>query len=158
MKIVVAKLIPSNYLEQVMYQKFYSRLPNLSHRPQRKTHLCRGYLTPGMIHKNPFADKTFEEAREEFVNRNKKRKKDQLERKRKREQKIVKKRKKMKLPKGLPVKKVNEEVKSDENSVPVLESDAKVESVQQVQNNVRNIQKEVFNDKRALVETFLNAL
>ena len=25
----------------------------------------RGYLTPGMIHKNPFADKTFEEAREE---------------------------------------------------------------------------------------------
>ena len=47
---------------------------------------------------------------------------------------------------------------SDENSVTVLESEAKVEPVQQVQKNVRNIQKEVFNDKRALVETFLNAL
>ena len=49
-------------------------------------------------------------------------------------------------------------MKSDENSVPVLESDAKVESVQQVHKKVRNIQREVFNDKRALVETFLNAL
>ena len=46
MKIVVAKLIPSNYLEQVMYQKFYSRLPNLSHRPQRKTHLHNGNPLP----------------------------------------------------------------------------------------------------------------
>ena len=65
---------------------------------------------------------------------------------------------KKKLQKGRPVKKVKKKVKSDENSVPVLESDAKVESVQQVHKKVRNIQREVFNDKRALVETFLNAL
>ena len=72
--------------------------------------------------------------------------------------KLKKKRKKKKLPKVRRVKKVKEKVKSDENWVPVLESEAKVEPVQQVQKNVRNIQKEVFNDKRALVETFLNAL
>ena len=66
--------------------------------------------------------------------------------------------KKKKLQKGRPVKKVKKKLKSDENSVPVLELDAKVESVQQVHKKVRNIQREVFNDKRALVETFLNAL
>ena len=72
--------------------------------------------------------------------------------------KFKKKEKRKKLPKGRRVKKVKEKVNSDENSVTVLESEAKVEPVQQVQKNVRNIQKEVFNDKRALVETFLNAL
>ena len=61
--------------------------------------------------KNPFADKTFEEAWEEYVNRNKKRKKDQLERKRKREEKIENERKKKKLWKARRVKKVKDDGK-----------------------------------------------
>ena len=49
-------------------------------------------------------------------------------------------------------------MKSDKISISVCKSVVKRKVVQRVPNNVSNIQKEVFNDNLALVETFLNTL
>ena len=138
----------------------------------------RGYETEDKSPKNPFVEKTFRQAVDEYKKRNLKRRVDQAARKRKKKEKEEKeeqrKRKKKnkenikKAPQRRKRKrvkkediKVKEESKEDLPDVPVV----KIEPVPDPQRAPlvvipmkRNIQKEVFEDKRVTIEDFLKNL
>ena len=135
----------------------------------------RGYVNEDFTPKNPFQDKSFEVAIAEFIDRNRTRKENQQERKRKREEKEKKEKLKREQKKRRVKKKVGRgrkkkrgvkkerkpqikcESKLPDDSIPFVMPVVKIEPAPQpVVNNIVSRQKEVFNDKRADIETFLN--
>ena len=138
----------------------------------------RGYINEDFTPKNPFEDKSFEVAFAEFVDRNRTRKENQQERKGKREEKLKieklkreqKKRKvKKKVGPGRKKKKRGEkkmrkaQIKCESElpaeGIPFALPVVKIEPAPQpVVNNIVSRQMEVFNDKRADIETFLSTL
>ena len=135
----------------------------------------RGYDNEDGSPKNPFEDMSFLEAHLQFQNRNRKRRTDQAARKRKKEDKAKdeknKKRKKKEKDKEKNQKRKKRKkrrkkiIVKDESKSPIRLEPVKLEPIPVplllppvIKKEKRNIQLEVFEDKRVCIEDFLKNL